>query len=79
MVEAEQEKNMSEMLQLLHLALHFLASMFPLSIFKWQKSSIFKLMHNNWTSNKKWQSINKPIATGILTRETKSLRNYAQT
>ena len=36
MVEAEQEKNMSEMLQLLHLALHFLASTTPLTIFKWQ-------------------------------------------
>ena len=29
--------------------------------------------------DKKWQSINKPIATGIPTSETKSLRNYAPT
>ena len=40
--------------------------------------SICKLKHNNWISNKKWQSINKPICTVIPTRETKSLRNYAQ-
>ena len=30
------EKNMSEMFQFLHLALHFLASTAPLTIFKWQ-------------------------------------------
>ena len=30
------EKNMLEMFQFLHLALHFLASMAPLTIFKWQ-------------------------------------------
>ena len=34
-IELEQ-KNMSEMFQFLHLALHFLASMVPLAIFKWQ-------------------------------------------
>ena len=31
------EKNMSEMFQFLHLALHFLASMAPLTVFKWKK------------------------------------------
>ena len=31
-----EEKNMSEMFQFLHLALHFLASTAPLTIFKWQ-------------------------------------------
>ena len=36
MVESEQEKNMSEMFQFLHLALHFLASTAPLTISKWQ-------------------------------------------
>ena len=36
MVEPEQEKNMSELFQFLHLALHFLASKAPLIIFKWQ-------------------------------------------
>ena len=30
------EKNMSEMFQFLHLALHFLVSMAPLTIFKWK-------------------------------------------
>ena len=34
MVEPEQEKNLSEMIQFLHLALHFLESMAPLTIFK---------------------------------------------
>ena len=29
--------------------------------------------------NKKWQSINKPVATGIPTSKTKLLRNYAPT
>ena len=44
------------------------------------KTSVCKLKHNNyWTSNKKWQSINKPIATGIPRHKTKSLRNYAST
>ena len=43
------------------------------------KFSICKLKHNNWTSNKKWQSINKSIATGIPTCETKLLRNYIPT
>ena len=33
------EKNMSEMFQFFHLALHFLASMAPLAIFKWENSS----------------------------------------
>ena len=36
MVEPEQEKNVSEMFQFLHLALHFLASTAPLTILKWQ-------------------------------------------
>ena len=31
------EKNMFEMFQFLHLALYFLASTAPLTIFKWQK------------------------------------------
>ena len=30
------EENMSEMFQFLHFALHFLASLVPLTIFKWQ-------------------------------------------
>ena len=52
--------------------LHFLSSN--------DKTSICILKHNNnWTSNKKWQSIYKSIATIIPTRETKSLRNYAPT
>ena len=68
------EKNMSVMFQFLHLALHFLASTAPLTIFKW-KTSIFKLKHNNWTSNKKWQLMNKPIAIRIPPRETKLLWN----
>ena len=32
----QKEKNMSKMFQFLHLALHFLASTAPLTIFKWQ-------------------------------------------
>ena len=72
MVEPEQGKNMSEMFQFLHLALHFLASTATLLSLN-DITSICKLKHNNWTSNKKWQSINKPICTGIPTRETKSL------
>ena len=40
MVETEQEKNMSEMFQFLHLALHFQASMAPLTISKWQNFNI---------------------------------------
>ena len=43
------------------------------------RTSICRLKHNDWTSNKKWQSINKPIATGLSTRETISLQNYAPT
>ena len=42
------EKNMSKMFQFIHLALHYLASTAPLTIFKWQN-----LKHNIWTSNKK--------------------------
>ena len=38
--ESEQEKNMSEMFQFLHLALHFLESTAPLITFKWQNSNI---------------------------------------
>ena len=34
MIEPEQEKNMSELFQFLLLALHFLASMAPLAIFR---------------------------------------------
>ena len=34
MVEPEKEKNMSEMFQFLHLALHFLASTATLTVFK---------------------------------------------
>ena len=40
------------------------------------KTSICKLKHNNWTSNIKWQSVNKFVATWIPIRNTKSLRNY---
>ena len=43
------------------------------------KPQLYKLKHNNWASNKKWQSTNTPIATGILTLERKSLRIYAPT
>ena len=35
-VDPEQEKNMSEMFQFLHLVLHFLTSTASLTIFKWQ-------------------------------------------
>ena len=35
------EKNMSEMFQFLHLALHFLASMPPLTMFKWQNVNMY--------------------------------------
>ena len=34
MIEPEQEKNISEMFQFLHLSLHFLAFTAPLTIFK---------------------------------------------
>ena len=36
MVEPEQGKNMWELFQFLHLALHFLVSTVPLTMFKWQ-------------------------------------------
>ena len=35
------------------------------------KPPIYLHTYNNWTSNKKWQSINKTIATGIPTHKTK--------
>ena len=73
------EKNMTEVFQLLHLSLHFLASTVPLTSSN-DKTSICKLNHNNWTSNKKWQSISKLIATGISAAwKRKSLWNYIQT
>ena len=40
-----------------------------------QMTLICKLKHNSWTLNKKWQSINKTIATGIPTREIKRQPN----
>ena len=56
------KKNMSEVFKLLLLALYFLESTAPLTVFK-SLNSMCKLKHNSWTSNKKGQSINKPIAT----------------
>ena len=46
MVVSEQEKNMSEMFQFLHLALHFLASVASLTSSN-DKTSISKLKHSN--------------------------------